>query len=46
LFSAKAEELPLFNPADRQPRRQALQCLGGELRRLSAIDDDRGDVGR
>jgi hypothetical protein len=46
LFSAKAEELPLFSPAGRQPRRQAHQCLGGELRRFSAINDGRGDVGR
>jgi hypothetical protein len=46
LFSAKAEELSLFSPAGRQPRRQAHQCLGGELRRFSAIDDSRGDVGR
>jgi hypothetical protein len=46
LFSAKAEERSLFSPASRQPRRQAHQCLGGELRRFSAIDDGRGDVGR
>jgi hypothetical protein len=46
LFSAKAEELSLFNPAGRQPRRQAHQCLGGEVRWFSAIDDGRGDVGR
>ena len=46
LFSAKAEELSLFSPAGRQPRRQAHQCLGGELRWFSAIDDGRGDVGR
>ena len=46
LFLAKAEELSLFSPAGRQPRRQTHQCLGGELRRFSAIDDGRGDVGR
>jgi hypothetical protein len=46
LFSVKAEELSLFGPAGRQPRRQTHQCLGGELRRFSAIDDGRGDVGR
>ena len=46
VFSAEAEELSLFSPVGRQPRRQAHQCLGGELRRLSAIDDGRGDVGR
>ena len=34
-FSAKAEELSLFSPVSRQPRRQAHQCLGGELRRFS-----------
>jgi hypothetical protein len=32
--------------AGRQPRRQTHQCLGGEVRRFSAIDDGRGDVGR
>ena len=32
LFSEKAEELSLFGPVCRQPRRQAYQCLGGELR--------------
>src|SRR3984893_10736991 len=42
----KAEELSLFSPAGRQARRQTHQCLGGELRRFSAIDDGRGDVGR
>src|ERR1019366_4906994 len=42
LFSAKAEQLSLFSPAGRQPRRQTHQCLGGELRRFSAIDDGRG----
>ncbi len=46
LFSAKAEELSLFGPVCRQPRRQAHQCLGGELRTFSAIDDGHGDVGR
>jgi len=46
LLSAKAEELSLFRPAGRQPRRQTHQCPGGELRRFSAIDDGRGDVGR
>jgi hypothetical protein len=46
LFSEKAEELSLFGPVCRQPRRQAHQCLGGELRGFSAIDDGRGDVGR
>jgi hypothetical protein len=46
LFSAEAEELSLFSPVSRQPRRQAHQSLGGELRRFSAIDDGRGDVGR
>jgi hypothetical protein len=42
----ETEQLPLFSPAGRQPRRQAHQCLGGEVRRFSAIDDGRGDVGR
>jgi hypothetical protein len=46
LFSAKAEELSLFSPAGRQPRRQTHLCLGGELRRFSAIYDGRGNVGR
>src|SRR6202035_1142243 len=46
LFSAEAEELSLFSPVSRQPRRQAHQCLGGELRRFSAINNGRGDVGR
>src|ERR1019366_10083290 len=45
-FSVEAEQLSLFSPVGRQPRRQAHQCLGGKLRRLSAIDDGRGDVGR
>ena len=30
-FSTKAEQLSLFSPAGRQPRRQTHQCLGGEL---------------
>src|ERR1700757_558399 len=46
LFSAEAEELSLFGPIGRQPRRQTNQRLGGELRGLSAVDDGRGDVGR
>src|ERR1700676_4888820 len=37
LFSAEAEELSLFIPAGRQPRRQTHQCLGGELRRFSLL---------
>jgi hypothetical protein len=31
LFSAEAEELSLFSPAGRQPRRQAHQCLGAAI---------------
>src|SRR3984893_97411 len=31
LFSAEAEELSLFSPAGRQPRRQTHQCLGALL---------------
>ena len=46
LFLAEAEQPPLFCPIRRQPWREAHQCLGGELRRFSAIDDGRGDVGR
>jgi hypothetical protein len=46
LLSAEAQELSLFGPVDRQPRRQAHQCLGGELWGLSAVDDGGGDVGR
>jgi len=45
LFLAETEQFPLFSPAGREPRRQTHQCLGGELRRFSAIDDGRGDVG-
>src|ERR1019366_9274598 len=45
-FSVEAEERPLFSPCARQPRRQAHQCLGGKLRRFSAIDNGRGDAGR
>jgi hypothetical protein len=41
LISAEAEELSLFGPVGRQPRCQAHQCLGGELRGLSAIDGGR-----
>jgi hypothetical protein len=44
-ISVETEQLPLFSPPGRQPRRQTHQCLGGELRRFSAIDDGRGDVG-
>ena len=46
LFSAEAEELSLLGPVGRRPRRLAHQCLDGELRGLSAIDDGRGNVGR
>jgi hypothetical protein len=46
VLSEKAEELSLFNPAGRQPRRLMYQCLGGESRRFSAFDDGSGQPGK
>ena len=46
LLSVEAEQLLLLRPVDRQLRRQSHQYLGGELRRVSPVDDGRDDVGR
>ena len=40
----KSQQLALFRPVDRQFKRKSHQLLGGELRRILAVDDGGDNV--
>jgi hypothetical protein len=46
LSCVKTKQLPLGGPVDRNFKRQSHQLLGGELRRIFAVNNRSDDIGR
>ena len=46
LSCVKTKQLPLGGPVDRYFKRQSHQLLGGELRRIFAVNNRSDDIGR